>query len=33
VELAHHKDTEITRTLADNLRLSREYVEKTFSAR
>lgn len=33
VELAHHKDTQITRPLGDNLRLSREYVEKTFSAR
>lgn len=33
VELAHRKETEITRPLAENLRLSREYVEKVFSAR
>lgn len=33
VELAHRKDTHITRPLGENLRLSREYVEKTFSLR
>lgn len=30
VELAHRKETEITRPLGENLRLSREYVEKVF---
>ncbi len=33
VELAHHRDTQLTRPLGENLRLSREYVEKTFSVR
>ncbi|MBI4876812.1 MAG: sugar phosphate isomerase/epimerase [Acidobacteria bacterium] len=33
VELAHRKETEITRPLGENLRLSREYVEKTFGLR
>jgi len=30
VELAHRPNTKITRSLEDNLRLSREFVEKTF---
>jgi len=30
IELAYHNDTEITRDLGDNLRLSRLYTEKTF---
>src|SRR6266851_2308188 len=30
IELAYHSDTEITRDLRDNLRLSRLYTEKTF---
>jgi inosose dehydratase len=33
VELAYHRDTQLTRPLGENLRLSREYVAKTFSAR
>jgi inosose dehydratase len=33
VELAHRQETEITRPLAENLRLSRQYVERIFSAR
>lgn len=32
-ELAYRKETEITRPLGENLRLSREYIEKTFSLR
>jgi len=33
VELAYRRDTKLTRSVAENLRLSREYVEKTFSVR
>ena len=33
VELAHHPKTKITRSLEENLRLSREFVEKTFEVK